>query len=111
MTVCTTVTVPLRLKRSERRQLWTMAAEQRQAYNFGVAATLAALERDGKTGSRFDVWRTLTGARRSGLVASDVPVACQRAGTAAGRAAAHIRSQRNPNPNRAPGAARVVPPL
>ena len=84
MTVCTTETVPLRLKRSERRHLSTMIAEQRQAYNFGVAAPLAALERNHRTGSRFDVWRTLTEARNSGLVASDVTVACQRAGTAAG---------------------------
>ena len=67
-----------------------MVAEQRQAYNFEVAATLAALERDGKTGSRFDVWRTLTEARRSGLVASDVTVACQRAGVAAGRDAVKL---------------------
>ena len=84
MTVCTAETVPLRLKRSERRHLSNMIAEQRQAYNFGVAATLAALERNHRTGSRFDVWKTLTEARRSGLVASDVTVACQRAGTAAG---------------------------
>ena len=90
MTVCTTVTVPLRLKRSERRHLATMIAEQRQAYNFGVAATLAALERDHKTGSRFDVWRTSTEARRSGLVASDVPVARQRAGASAGRDAVKL---------------------
>ena len=90
MTVCTTVAVPLRLKRSERRHLSTMIAEQRQAYNFGVAATLTALERDHKTGSRFDVWRTLTEARHSGLVASDVPVACQRAGTSAGRDAVKL---------------------
>ena len=62
-----------------------MFAEQRQAFNFGVAATLEVLERDGKTGSRFDVWKTLTTARHSGVVASGVPLACQRAGVAAGR--------------------------
>ena len=72
--------VPLRLKRSERRRLWTMFTEQRQAFNFGVAATLEVLERDGKAGSRFDAWKTLTEARHDGLVASGVPLKCQRAG-------------------------------
>ena len=55
VSVCSAVVVPLRLNRRERRRLWTTFAEQRQAFNFGVAATLAVLERDGKTGSRFDV--------------------------------------------------------
>ena len=82
--------VPLRLTRCERRRLWTMFGEQRQAFNFGVAATLQALERDGQAGSRFDVWRTLTTARHSGVVAAGVPLMCQRAGVAAGRAAVKL---------------------
>ena len=90
MNVCSAVVVPLRLKRSERRRLWTMYAEQRQAFNFGVAATLQALERDGKAGSRFDVWKKLTTARHSGVVASGVPVKCQRAGVAEGRSAVKL---------------------
>ena len=55
-----------------------------------MAATLKVLERDGKTGSRFDVWKTLTKARHSGVVASDVPVVCQRAGVSAGRSAVKL---------------------
>ena len=80
VSVCSAVVVPLRLNRCERRRLWAMFAEQRQAFNFGVAATLEVLERDGKTGSRFDVWKTLTKARHTGMVAADVPLMCQRAG-------------------------------
>ena len=90
MNVCSTVGVPLRLDRCERRRLWTMFAEQRQAFNFGVAATLEVLERDGKTGSRFDVWKTLATARHSEAMASGVPVMCQRAGVAAGRTAVKL---------------------
>ena len=90
MSVCSAVVVPLRLNRRECRRLWTMFAEQRQAFNFGVAATLAVLERDGKTGSRFDVWKTLTKARHTGTVASDVPLKCQRAGVSAGRTAVKL---------------------
>ena len=56
-----------------------------QPFNFGVVATLQALERDGKAGSHFDVWKTLTTARHSGVVAAGVPLMCQRAGVAAGR--------------------------
>ena len=78
MSVCSTVVVPLRLDRGERRRLWTMVGEQRQAFNFGVVATLEVLERDGKTGSRFDAWKTLTTARHSGAVAAEVPLMCQR---------------------------------
>ena len=84
------VVVPLRLDRCECRRLWTMSGEQRQAFNFGVVATLEALERDGKTGSRFDVWKTLTTARHSGAVAAEVPLKCQRAGVAAGRDAVKL---------------------
>ena len=57
---------------------------------FGVVSTLEALERDGKTGSRFDVWKTLTTARHSGAVAAEVPLKCQRAGVAAGRDAVKL---------------------
>ena len=67
-----------------------MFAEQRQAFNFGVAQTLEVLGRDGKAGSRFDVWKTLTTARHSGVVASGVPLLCQRAGVAAGRTAVKL---------------------
>ena len=84
MSVCSTVVVPLRLDRGERRRLWTMSGEQRQAFNFGVVATLEVLERDGKTGSRFGVWKTLTKARHSGAVAAEVPLMCQRAGGGCG---------------------------
>ena len=90
MSVCSAVVVPLRLDRGERRRLWTMSGEQRQAFNFGVVATLEALERDAKTGSRFDVWKTLTTARHDGTVAAGVPLKCQRAGVAAGRAAVKL---------------------
>ena len=55
-----------------------------------MAATLEVLERDGKAGSRFDVWKTLTKARHSGMVASDVPLMCQRAGVSAGRSAVKL---------------------
>ena len=81
---------PLRLTRTERRRLWTMFAQQRQAFNFGVAATLQAQERHGRPGSRFDAWKTLTLARRDGRMAPGVPVACQRAGVAAGRTAVKL---------------------
>ena len=67
-----------------------MVGEQRQAFNFGVVATLEVLERDGKTGSRFGVWKTLTTARHSGAVAAEVPLMCQRAGVAAGRDAVKL---------------------
>ena len=50
MNVCSMVVVPLRLDHGERRRLWTMFAEQRQAFNFEVVATLETLERDDKTG-------------------------------------------------------------
>ena len=90
MSVYSAVVVPLRLNRRERRRLWTTFAEQRQAFNFGVAATLEVLERDGKAGSRFDVWKTLTKARHTGVVAAEVPLMCQRAGVSAGRAAVKL---------------------
>ena len=90
MSVYSAVVVPLRLDRGERRRLWTMVGEQRQAFNFGVVATLEVLERDGKTGSRFGVWKTLTKARHSGAVAAEVPLMCQRAGVAAGRDAVKL---------------------
>ena len=55
-----------------------------------MVATLEALERDAKTGSRFDVWKTLTTVRHDGAISSDVPVKCQRAGVAAGRDAVKL---------------------
>ena len=42
VSVYSAVVVPLRLNRCERRRLWTMFAEQRQAFNLGVVATLDA---------------------------------------------------------------------
>ena len=81
MTVCSTVVEPLRLTRCERRRLWMMCAEQRQAFNFGVAATLQTLEHDGKAGSRFDVLKTLAAARHGG---SCVHIGHRRRGRAHG---------------------------
>ena len=70
MAVCSTVVAPLRSNRSDRRRLWAMCVEQRQTFNFGAAATFHVLERAGKAGSRFDVWKTLTKARHDEMVAS-----------------------------------------
>ena len=56
-----------------------MVGEQRQAFNFkGGQQSLGALERDAKTGSRFDVWKNVapTSCAMSGAaIAAEVPTA------------------------------------
>lgn len=77
--------VPLRLGGAERRAVCGLISQQRQAFNFGVAVCLEAVKKSGKVPSKFDGWKLLTDARRSGAMPAGVPVGIQRPCVALGR--------------------------
>ena len=82
------VRLPVRLgSRRDRRAVWHLAGEQRQAFNRGVGLCLEAVEAGVGLPSKFDLHKHLTADRSSGRMPSDVPVKVQRPGAEAGREA------------------------
>ena len=84
--VAVRVTVQLGSRR-DRRAVWVLAGEQRQAFNRGVGLCLEAVEGGVRLPSKFDLHKHLTADRSSGRMPSDVPVKVQRPGAEAGREA------------------------
>ena len=98
--------VPLKLgTRRQRRAVWELASQQRQAFNHGVALCLEAISGGEQVPSKYDLHKVLTQHRRADeayrtdetgklvrpgknrRMPFDVPVALQRPGLEAGREA------------------------